>query len=376
MKTRHQIYFSDSRQMQPLNTESAQLVVTSPPYPMISMWDEAFSCMDKQIESELRADNGIGAFERMHRRLDPVWQEVWRILAPGGIACINVGDATRKVGSEFSLYPNHARILSQLMKVGFTPLPAILWRKPTNAPTKFMGSGMLPAGAYVTLEHEYILILRKGAKRDFESSREKQIRRQSAIFWEERNEWYSDVWLSIVGTGQNLNSRAARKRSAAFPFAIPYRLINMFSVKGDLVVDPFAGTGTTLKAAAVAARNSIGFDLDNGLRGSVFSGIDRLPTFANAVVAGRLQHHRDFVSKCASTDRRLKYLNKPYQIPVVTGQETDLFMNPMASAGMHSADVLEVRYLSEAEAHPTKNGFEQPTEPILTNPRQLSIFKS
>ena len=59
-----------------------------------------------------------------------------------------------KIKDDFCLYPNHARILNYLLDIGFSALPDILWRKQTNAPNKFMGSGMLPAGAYVTLEHE------------------------------------------------------------------------------------------------------------------------------------------------------------------------------------------------------------------------------
>ena len=63
---------------------------------------------------------------------------------------------------EFRLFSNHSRILQKMASLGFSiaTLPDILWRKPTNAPTKFLGSGMLPAGAYVTYEHEYILIVR------------------------------------------------------------------------------------------------------------------------------------------------------------------------------------------------------------------------
>ena len=74
----------------------------------------------------------------------------------------------------FVLYPNHARILNSLLDIGFSVLPDILWRKQTNAPNKFMGSGMLPAGAYVTLEHEYVLIVRKGSKREFKTEDEKR----------------------------------------------------------------------------------------------------------------------------------------------------------------------------------------------------------
>ena len=348
MKTHHQIFFSDSRHMQPVADESAHLVVTSPPYPMIAMWDKTFASQDKRIGTCIQAQNGPAAFERMHRRLDPVWDELWRILVPGGIACINVGDATRKVGSDFSLYPNHARILAQLMKIGFTPLPAVIWRKPTNAPTKFMGSGMLPAGAYVTLEHEYILIVRKGSRREFKTRPEKNNRRQSAIFWEERNTWYSDVWLKVIGASQQMKSNKARQRSAAFPFAIPYRLINMFSVKGDLVVDPFAGTGTTMKAAAVAGRNSLGFDLDKGLQDSVFEKVDSLPALSDMIVSERLQHHREFVDQCAATKRALKYVNRPYRFPVVTRQETDLFFNPANSAKMLNDYSFEVAYRTDS----------------------------
>ena len=344
MKTRHRIFFADSRRMQPIADGSIHLVVTSPPYPMIAMWDKSFSRLDKNIGRQIRSDNGAAAFELMHMSLDPVWEELWRVMVNGGIACINVGDATRKIGRDFSLYPNHARILSKLMALGFTPLPAILWRKPTNAPTKFMGSGMLPAGAYVTLEHEYILVVRKGSRREFKSGREKRVRRQSAIFWEERNDWYSDVWLNVIGTGQNLISKSDRKRSAAFPFEIPYRLINMFSVKEDKVLDPFAGTGTTLKASAVAGRNSMGFDLETGLREAVFGDIDSLPHRADGILSGRVRRHREFIETCKSSGRQLKHMNKPYQMPVVTSQETDLFFNPVESAKMIGDDILKVSY--------------------------------
>lgn len=73
----------------------------------------------------------------------------------------------------FQLYPNHARIINAFHALGVSNLPNILWRKQTNAPNKFMGSGMLPAGAYVTLEHEWILIFRKGGKRIFKSPENK-----------------------------------------------------------------------------------------------------------------------------------------------------------------------------------------------------------
>ena len=170
MRTEHRLQVGDARRMAALPADSVDLVVTSPPYPMIAMWDDLFGDQNPQIADDLAQGRGARAFEGMHRLLDPVWREVWRVLKAGGLACINVGDATRTLGDDFALYPNHARILQCLSEIGFTILPDILWRKPTNAPNKFMGSGMLPAGAYVTYEHEYILVLRKGRRREFSSS--------------------------------------------------------------------------------------------------------------------------------------------------------------------------------------------------------------
>ena len=146
------------------------------------MWDEVFSGLNPSIQDALRRSAGMEAFEGMHHELDHVWDEVYRVLKEGGVACINIGDATRTLDGNFCLFTNHARILSYFQTLGFSSLPAILWRKQTNAPNKFMGSGMLPAGAYVTLEHEYILIFRKGRKREFNKIHEKKIRRESTFF--------------------------------------------------------------------------------------------------------------------------------------------------------------------------------------------------
>ena len=260
MKTTHSICFCDAAHMASIESGSVDLVVTSPPYPMIEMWDSLFCDRDPAVAAALGAGDGPRAFELMHSQLDPVWSELFRVLRDGGIACINVGDATRTIDRDFQLYPNHSRILQQLRAAGFSALPDILWRKQTNAPNKFMGSGMLPAGAYVTLEHEYLLILRKGRKRAFGTSAHKRMRAESALFWEERNSWFSDVWMDIKGTGQELHDKAARARSAAFPFEIAHRIISMYSVKGDTVLDPFFGSGTTGAVAKKLHRHWIGIE--------------------------------------------------------------------------------------------------------------------
>ena len=154
MRTKHQIILDDARNMVHLKDESVDLMITSPPYPMIQMWDEMFSQQNPEIAEVIKNEDGEKTFELMHKELDKVWKEVFRVLKVGGIACINIGDATRSMKNKFQIYPNHARIINSCLSFGFHALPEILWVKETNKPDKFMGSGMLPVGAYVTLEHE------------------------------------------------------------------------------------------------------------------------------------------------------------------------------------------------------------------------------
>jgi DNA modification methylase len=344
MKSTHKIYFKNSKNMRAIPASSVHLVVTSPPYPMIEMWDEMFVNQNSNILKALKNSDGLQAFELMHKILDQVWQELYRILINGGIACINIGDATRTVGHNFMLYANHARILGSLIKAGFCALPLILWRKPTNAPNKFMGSGMLPAGAYVTLEHEYILIVRKGSKREFESAPEKQIRRESALFWEERNNWYSDVWLGLIGAQQKLKKNAARLRSGAFPFELAYRLVNMYSAKGDTVVDPFLGTGTTMWSAMATGRNCIGYEIETDFRSEILSKMDDILQMSNNRIHTRIQDHLQFVQKRIEEKGKLKYINRHYQFPIMTRQEIELFINPLESVKQTDTNTMQVAY--------------------------------
>ncbi|MFP4364876.1 MAG: DNA methyltransferase, partial [Spirochaetia bacterium] len=145
METVHTIQISDARNLSGVENATVDLVVTSPPYPMIKMWDALFSALSEEVEKKLSEDEGDHAFELMHRELDKVWKELFRVTKPGSFVCINIGDATRTVGGAFQLYSNHARIIQGMKEQGFDSLPLILWRKQTNAPNKFMGSGLLPA---------------------------------------------------------------------------------------------------------------------------------------------------------------------------------------------------------------------------------------
>jgi DNA modification methylase len=345
MHTTHHLLFQDARTLHGIDDQSIDLVVTSPPYPMIEMWDDLFTQLNPTIGQLLHEARGYDVFELMHQELDHVWQELWRVVKPGGFVCLNIGDATRTIGTEFQLYSNHSRITHTFTQLSFHTLPLILWRKTTNAPNKFMGSGMLPAGAYVTLEHEYILIFRKGGKRCFLGEHAKSVRQKSAMFWEERNVWFSDIW-SMQGVRQETNRGSVRERSAAYPFELAYRLIHMYSVKGDVMLDPFLGTGTTLFAAIAAGRNSIGVEIDTHFQEIIHEELPFVQERANTKIEERLSEHKAFVQTRMAANNELKYTNKPHHFPVMTRQEQEMELEYVEKVTWND------RFCIQAEYHP------------------------
>jgi modification methylase len=271
MQTKHTIIVGNSQQMSELADGSVHLMVTSPPYPMIAMWDEQFKA-DPQIGKLWQTFDATGEegtvrqiYDAMHDNLAKVWAETYRVLADGGIAAINIGDATRRIGDRFQLFPNHSRVTEVCEKIGFTSLPYILWKKPTNKPSykgkgAFLGSGFLPPNAYVTLDCEFILLFRKGKLRKFLPHDEKRY--DSVFTKKQRDEWFSQIW-ALKGIRQTASK--LERRTAAYPQEIAERLIKMFSVKGETVLDPFLGSGTTTKTAMLSDRNSVGYEADRKL---------------------------------------------------------------------------------------------------------------
>jgi DNA modification methylase len=341
--TIHKIIYKNCNSLSDLSDSSIQLIVTSPPYPMIEMWDDIFCKQDSVLSKELINSDPNTAFEIQHKILDQIWEESYRVLEKGCFLCINIGDATRTIDSHFRLFSNHSRITLKCMELGFTVLPVILWRKQTNAPNKFMGSGMLPAGAYVTLEHEYILIFRKGNKRQFNKSSEKQVRQKSGYFWEERNNWFSDIW-DFKGIKQNLSKSKTRNRSGAYPYELAYRLINMYSVCGDIVLDPFLGTGTTTIAAMGAKRNSIGYEIDETFESFVTDNIFNSCNFINQYTDERVSRHLEFVNKRLENNYMFKYNNFSHNFPVMTKQEVNIELKKISDITQTSLNELHVKY--------------------------------
>jgi modification methylase len=272
MQTSHKVIIGNSQKMSEIPDGTVHLMVTSPPYPMIAMWDEIFCGADPKIAALWKKLDGKNQDELvrqiytgMHNYLAKVWGETYRALCDGGIACINIGDATRSINGKFQLFPNHCRIVEECEKIGFTTLPYILWKKPTTKPMykgkgAFLGSGFLPPNAYVTLDCEFILLFRKGNLRKFPPN--DSVRYESAFTKAQRDEWFSQIW-QIKGTRQTAD--ALERRTAAYPVEIAERLIKMFSIKGDTVLDPFLGSGTTMKIAAENERACIGYELDQNL---------------------------------------------------------------------------------------------------------------
>ncbi len=347
MQTTAKLICGPAQSMAEIADGSVDLIVTSPPYPMVEMWDEIFALQDERIGEQLARGDGRAAFALMHELLNAVWLECARVMKPGAIACVNIGDATRTLAGDFQLYSNHSRILSRFLDQGFAALPDILWRKQTNTPNKFMGSGMLPVGAYVTYEHEYILVFRKGRRRTFTTAAEKAKRRESAFFWEERNVWFSDLWLDVKGISQGLVNAPTRERSAAFPFELAYRLVCMFSVKEDVVLDPFTGTGTTLAAALTAGRNSVGVEIDETLVPVARNLLRSTRPAANEYNRDRLARHAEWAAARTADRGPLKYANRHYGFPVMTAQEQDLLLNEVTGIADDADGTTLVAHYSE-----------------------------
>jgi hypothetical protein len=156
--------------------------------------------------------------------------------------------------------------------------------------------------------------------------------------------------MDLKGVSQNLFDSKTRTRSGAFPFELPYRLISMFSVKGDTILDPFLGVGTTLYAAMAAGRNSMGYEIDPVLHEFINSKYNDILSFANQRISARLQKHMEFVEQRCRKKGNLKYINKHYRFPVVTSQETELIINELKSVNKPEKGLIIVEYFVGPQA--------------------------
>lgn len=222
-----------------IETDSVQLTITSPPY--VSM-------------------RGVMYWESYHaymQKMRDIFTEVYRVTETGRCCTVNVGDYVEQ-GVKYPLIADYIKMLQGL---GFTYEDLIIWVKPQGVGAS--GSAGSRAGNFIKYGNplyfrpnnlmEGIIIMRKG---EIDYKKYPKIEIDYRRFYD----FVGDVWnMTPVSHDQ---FRHHENHPAPFPYKLPYNVINLYTLKGELVIDPFCGTGTTMRAAKDSFRNSIGFELD------------------------------------------------------------------------------------------------------------------
>jgi site-specific DNA-methyltransferase (adenine-specific) len=245
VKTNHRIIIGDSRQMMEVPDESVHLVITSPPY---------WQLKDYGNGSQIGFND---TYEEYINNLNLVWQECHRVLHGGCRLCVNIGDqfARSVYYGRYKVIPIRTEIIKFCETIGFDYMGAIIWQKVTTCNTTggatVMGSFPYPRNGIIKLDYEFILIFKKPGSSPPTSKENKEKSKLTAREW---NEYFYGHW--------NFPGEKQDKHLAVFPEELPKRLIKMFSFAGDIVLDPFLGSGTTSLAAKKLTRNSIGYEIN------------------------------------------------------------------------------------------------------------------
>jgi len=245
MVNKAKIIIGDSRKMEEVEDNSVDLVVTSPPY---------WHIKDYGVEGQ------VGYGQSLHEYLKDlyrVWKECYRVIKPGRRFCLNIGDqfARSIIYGRYKIIPLHAEFIAQCEDIGFDYMGAIIWQKKTTMNTtggaNVMGSYPYPPNGMVEIDYEYILIFKKPGKG---KKIPKEIKKQSMLTKDEWKEYFYGHWY--FGGARQI------EHEAMFPDELPKRCIKMFTFVGDTVLDPFLGSGTTVKAAMELNRNAIGYEIN------------------------------------------------------------------------------------------------------------------
>ncbi|HUV91627.1 MAG TPA: site-specific DNA-methyltransferase [Anaerolineales bacterium] len=228
-KNINKIFCKSSEKMDELPDKSVHLMVTSPPYNVSKEYDD-----DLSLNEYLNL-------------LNTVWEETYRVLVPGGRACVTVANLGRK-----PYIPLHSYIIEGMQEIGYLMRGEIIWNKASSAsPSTAWGSWLSAANPVLRDIHEYILIFSK------EMFSRKKEARENTITKGEFLEWTKSVWTFPAVSAKQVG------HPAPFPEELPYRLIQLYTFKGDVVLDPFAGSGSTCLSAIKNERNYVGYDIDS-----------------------------------------------------------------------------------------------------------------
>ncbi len=215
--------------MKEIPDNSVHLMITSPPYNVSKEYDK-----DLSLEEYLSM-------------LKKSFAETYRVLVNGGRACINVANLGRKPYIPLSDY-----ISKMMIEIGYNMRGEIIWNKAGSAsPSTAWGSWMSAANPILRDIHEYILIFSKG---NYNRQRDGK---ESTITKEQFMDWTKSIWT--------MNAESAKRvgHPAPFPEELPYRLIQLYSFKDDIIIDPFMGSGTTALVSLKTGRKFVGYEISS-----------------------------------------------------------------------------------------------------------------
>ena len=224
----NRVFCKSSEAMDELPDNSIHLMITSPPYNVSKEYDEDLS-LDEYLAL-----------------LNAVWREAWRVLVPGGRACVNVANLGRK-----PYIPLHSHIIAGMQDIGFLMRGEILWNKGSSASTSTAwGSWQSASNPVLRDVHEYILVFSKDSFSRNRGDKENTIKKEEFL------EWTRSVWDFPAVSAKKIG------HPAPFPEELPHRLIQLYSFKDDVILDPFAGSGTVCLAALKDQRKYVAYDIE------------------------------------------------------------------------------------------------------------------